>query len=98
LIKAFVAWDQRLHFTDSTDQLLTSDGMPDPSLDCSDKRHLNKKGYARWTAVIKPILREELGSKAAHVPQGPQKDHRNLDKWMKPSWANQALRKLGPCA
>ena len=60
LITAFAGHDQRLHIIDLTDHLLTPEGIPDCSLYRSDRRHLNKKGYARWTAVIKPILHADL--------------------------------------
>ena len=69
LIKAFAAQDQRLQFIDLTDHLLTSEAIPDRSLYRSDMRHLNEKGYARWTAVIRPILIADLQSKATGASQ-----------------------------
>lgn len=61
LIKNFSESDSRLHFIDLTDQFLTADGLPDPSLYRFDRLHPNKKGYVRWTATIKPILLAEVG-------------------------------------
>jgi lysophospholipase L1-like esterase len=59
-IQEFTETDPRLHFIDLTDQLLTPDGKPDRSLYRFDRLHPNKKGYAKWTAVIKPLLMADL--------------------------------------
>jgi lysophospholipase L1-like esterase len=56
LIKARTQTDPRLHFIDLTGAILGPDGKPDTSLFRSDRLHPNKKGYAKWTAVIKPVL------------------------------------------
>jgi lysophospholipase L1-like esterase len=61
LIKTFSEGNDRLHYIDLTDPFLTGDGLPDPSLYRFDKLHPNKKGYIRWTTIIKPILMAELG-------------------------------------
>ena len=64
LIKAHTETDPRLHFIDLTDVILGPDGKPDRSLFRIDRLHPNKKGYARWTAAIRPILQADgLGSK-----------------------------------
>ena len=52
--------DPRLHFIDLTAHLLGPDGKPDRSLYRFDGLHPNRKGYARWTAVIKPALEAEM--------------------------------------
>lgn len=52
--------DPTLRFIDLTDRLLGADGKPDRSLVRFDGIHPNKKGYARWTAVIKPVLTADL--------------------------------------
>lgn len=52
--------DPRLHFIDLTDHLLGSDGRPDRRLYRFDWLHPNQKGYAKWTAVIKPLLMADL--------------------------------------
>jgi lysophospholipase L1-like esterase len=60
LIKAHTETDARLHFIDMTAAILGPDGKPDRSLFRIDRLHPNKKGYAKWTAVIKPILQADL--------------------------------------
>ena len=45
---------EKLDFIDTHDPLLTADGQPQPALERADGLHLNAKGYAVWTAVIKP--------------------------------------------
>ena len=52
--------DPRLRFIDLTDHLLGPDGKPDRSLYRFDKLHPNQKGYAKWTAAIKPVLTADL--------------------------------------
>jgi len=60
LIREDTLTDPRLRFIDLTDHLLGPDGKPDRSLYRFDKLHPNRKGYAKWTAVIKPILQADL--------------------------------------
>jgi lysophospholipase L1-like esterase len=60
LIRAHTATDPRLHFVDMTDVILGADGKPDRSLFRIDRLHPNRKGYAVWTAKIKPILLADL--------------------------------------
>ncbi len=60
LICAHTTADPRLHFIDMTDVILKADGKPDRSLFRYDRLHPNKKGYAVWTAKIKPILLADL--------------------------------------
>jgi lysophospholipase L1-like esterase len=52
--------DPRLRFIDLTDHLLGPDGKPDRCLYRFDRLHPNQKGYAKWTAVIKPVLITDL--------------------------------------
>jgi lysophospholipase L1-like esterase len=59
-IQAQAKTDPRLHFIDLTDAILGPDGKPDRSLFRFDRLHPNKKGYAKWTATIKPILQADL--------------------------------------
>jgi lysophospholipase L1-like esterase len=56
LIQAHTRTDPRLHFIDLTSVLLGLDGKPDRSLYRIDRLHPNRRGYLRWTQVIKPIL------------------------------------------
>lgn len=62
LIREHTQSDSRLRFIDLTDHLLGPDGKPDRSLYRLDQLHPNKKGYVKWTAVIKPILEADLFS------------------------------------
>lgn len=59
-IKAYTETDHRLHFIDMTNDILGSDGRPRRELFIWDKLHPSKKGYALWTAIIKPILEDDL--------------------------------------
>jgi lysophospholipase L1-like esterase len=60
LIRACTETDSRLHYIDLTGAILQPDGQPDRSLFRIDRLHPNKKGYAVWTANIKPILQADL--------------------------------------
>ena len=60
LIRERTRSDPRLHFIDLTDHLLGPDGKPDRSLYRFDRLHPNRKGYVKWTAVIKPVLDAEM--------------------------------------
>jgi lysophospholipase L1-like esterase len=60
LIQAHTETDKRLHFIDMIDTILGPDGKPDRALFRMDRLHPNKKGYAKWTATIKPILQADL--------------------------------------
>jgi lysophospholipase L1-like esterase len=60
LIREHVKSDPRLRFIDLTDHLLGSNGKPNRSLYRIDRLHPNKKGYAQWTVVIKPVLMKDL--------------------------------------
>ena len=60
LIRAHTGTDAHLHYIDLTGVILGPDGKPDRSLFRIDRLHPNKKGYAVWTAHIKPILQADL--------------------------------------
>ena len=60
LIKKQTETDKRLFFADLGTPLIGTDGKPDLSLFKGDKLHLNDKGYALWTAALRPILTEAL--------------------------------------
>lgn len=60
LIREHTKSDPRLRFIDLTDHLLGPDGKPDRSLYRIDRLHPNKRGYAKWIAVIKPLLMADL--------------------------------------
>jgi lysophospholipase L1-like esterase len=56
-IEAYCKTDDRLRYVDVATPLLGPDGRPRPELFARDGLHLNAKGYERWAAVLKPILR-----------------------------------------
>ncbi len=60
LIQAHTVTDRRLHFIDLTPVILGPNGKPNRELFRIDRLHPNAKGYASWTATIKPILQAEL--------------------------------------
>jgi lysophospholipase L1-like esterase len=60
LIREATRSDPCLRFIDLTNHLLGADGRPDRSLYRFDRLHPNQKGYARWAAVIKPVLLADL--------------------------------------
>jgi lysophospholipase L1-like esterase len=60
LIQAHTQTDPRLRYIDLVPAILGPDGRPDRSLYRIDRLHPSKKGYARWTEVIKPVLQSEL--------------------------------------
>jgi len=56
LIQNYTQNNPNLHFVDFNNQLLNEDGKPYRSLYKFDGIHPNEKGYALWTAAIKPLL------------------------------------------
>jgi lysophospholipase L1-like esterase len=56
-IEAYCKTDEQLRYVDAATPLLDPDGRPRPELFAKDGLHLNAKGYERWAAVLKPILR-----------------------------------------
>lgn len=55
-IAAVARDDPRVHFIDADALLLTADGKANADLLRFDGIHLNAKGYAAWTSLIKPAL------------------------------------------
>ena len=45
-----------LRYVDTIPSLMGADGKPDPAFFQPDMLHLNAAGYAKWTAMLKPIL------------------------------------------
>ena len=60
LFQEYAQTDSNLRYIDFTERLLGPDGKPDRSLYKFDRLHPNQKGYAIWTAAIKPQLEAEL--------------------------------------
>jgi lysophospholipase L1-like esterase len=62
LNKVLEAWCRDkpwIRWVEATRYLYGSDGKPDDSLYRADRLHLNDAGYAKWNAIIGPVLREE---------------------------------------
>jgi lysophospholipase L1-like esterase len=60
LIQEHTQKEPNLRFIDLTEQLLGEDGKPDRGLYKFDGIHLNPKGYAKWTEIIRPRLEADL--------------------------------------
>jgi lysophospholipase L1-like esterase len=62
-----------LELVDGNSVLRTPEGAPDRSLFRVDRTHLNRKGYARWTEVLRPRLldhwTEALRQRPGFLPQ-----------------------------
>ncbi len=55
-VEAFCKSDKNLAYLDISPATLGADGKPDPSLFLKDGLHLNEKGYAAWSALLRPLL------------------------------------------
>ena len=56
LISSICSSDPTLHFVDAAASLLDPQGLPDARWFRTDGLHLNARGYARWTELIKPLV------------------------------------------
>jgi len=54
LVRAYCEATPGATFLDTATPTLTDDGTPDPTIFLDDGLHLNEKGYAIWTRVIRP--------------------------------------------
>lgn len=63
LMKEYAARSSQVTFVDTCSVLHTADGEIDPTMFVEDKLHVNAQGYARWTALLKPMLLKELQGK-----------------------------------
>jgi lysophospholipase L1-like esterase len=54
--------DPRLRFIDLSGRLLGPDGRPNRALFRADGLHPNARGYAEWTAAIKPVLQAAMAA------------------------------------
>ncbi|MCF8244300.1 MAG: hypothetical protein K9J37_05800 [Saprospiraceae bacterium] len=63
MVEQFAQNRPNLRYVDISGQLLGANGEPDPTLFVEDKLHMNASGYAKWTAVLKPIITEIYNSK-----------------------------------
>jgi hypothetical protein len=60
LIKNWSETDSSLHFIDTSDALLGSNGEPNPENYVFDGLHLSKSGYGIWREIIRKRLLDEL--------------------------------------
>jgi lysophospholipase L1-like esterase len=56
LIAAYIGTQPRVQFIDVEEAMLDAQGNPRSELFGWDGLHMNAKGYAVWTSIIKPIL------------------------------------------
>lgn len=64
LIKEYSESKDHLHYWDSSKSMLTPEGTPDSTIFLEDGLHINKAGYARWNAELKPIIESIMGVSA----------------------------------
>jgi len=57
IVAEFCASDPRLDYLDTAAKMLAPDGKPRPDIFVSDGLHLNAKGYALWTEIVRPFLK-----------------------------------------
>ncbi|MBI1226112.1 MAG: hypothetical protein GC192_12825 [Bacteroidetes bacterium] len=62
MVEQFAQNRPNLRYVDISGLLLGANGEPDPALFVEDKLHMNADGYAKWTAVLKPIVTEIYNS------------------------------------
>ena len=62
--------DERLCYIDIVPAMLNAAGQARPDLFTYDGVHMNKKGYALWTRVIRPFV-AEMGTDNRVVTHGP---------------------------
>jgi len=67
-LREIAAEDPRRHVINVSDVLLGADGKP-RDVYIFDGLHLNARGYAAWTSVVRPVLMEAYGPDAA-APRG----------------------------
>jgi lysophospholipase L1-like esterase len=60
LVAGMAGQRELLHLIDLSGVLLGPDGKPLPDVFIYDGLHLNPKGYALWTSVVRPILLGDL--------------------------------------
>jgi lysophospholipase L1-like esterase len=63
LIKSYCEKKEHVIFIDATEMLLDLNKKPKADIFRFDRLHFNKKGYAIWTSVIRPILIKENNDK-----------------------------------
>jgi lysophospholipase L1-like esterase len=61
LIESRTQTGETQHFIDVTEGFLGENGEPIEALFVDDGKHMNEAGYAVWTSIIRPVLRDDLG-------------------------------------
>ena len=59
LIRDFTKTDTKLTFIDVFPHMLGDNGEPRPEIFVEDRLHMNEKGYALWTKLMRPILDQQ---------------------------------------
>lgn len=60
LVARYADEHPKVEFIDVYSAMLASDGKPRPEIFVADRLHMNERGYALWTRIIKPRLDEWL--------------------------------------
>ena len=55
-VKSYAASDPHLTFVDTWPAMLGPDGQPRPELFVDDQLHMNERGYAIWTRLLRPVV------------------------------------------
>lgn len=58
-LEAWCAGKNWVRYLDSSSYLADSSGQPIPGYYQQDMLHLNAEGYAKWRAILEPVVREE---------------------------------------
>jgi lysophospholipase L1-like esterase len=56
LIAEFVRKQRRIEYIDVFSHMLGADGLPRPDIYVADRLHMNERGYALWTDIVKRRL------------------------------------------
>jgi len=56
LIREFTKMNPNLTFIDVFPHMLGEDGQPRPDIFGEDRLHMNERGYALWTKLVRPVL------------------------------------------
>lgn len=58
LIRPYIESDSLLYYVDIDGAMIGADGMPRKELFIDDDLHNSEEGYALWTSLVKPVLKE----------------------------------------
>ena len=56
LLQEYARSDRHIHYVEATSQMLDENGQAPDEFYASDGLHLSPKGYAVWTAALRPLL------------------------------------------